>query len=104
MEEEPLFHHEVVPMYDRSIFTASEDFTPEMKCPYCNYNGRGWEKFPKPSLCGKISAAILTVICMCCLPFCCDCSIEWEWMCPSCHQCHSSQPEEAEEPQLIVCN
>ena len=80
--------HEVLPMTYRHMFVNKNDTTPLLQCPHCGYSGHGWQKFPKPSCCGKVSAILLAFLCMCCLPFCCDCSICWEWMCPSCHQMH----------------
>lgn len=90
--------HEVISMSKRLRFVNKGDTTPMMTCPLCNYSGHGWQKFPRLSTCGKVSAGFLTIVCMCCLPFCCDCSITWEWMCPACHQCHVPDPSET-QPQ-----
>ena len=89
--------HEIRPMSLRFQFVSNAQSTPLMHCPYCNFTGRGWQKFPKPSTCGKVWAIILTICCSCCCPFCCDCSISWEWMCPACHHLHSE-----DNPDLTV--
>ena len=94
IEAEPTPRHEILPMSKRSRLVDKGDTTPAMTCPHCSYSGRGWQKFPKISCCGIASAVLLTVVCMCCLPFCCNCSIEWNWMCPACHQCHKPRADE----------
>lgn len=81
--------HRVLPMVLRAQFVSDPEATPLLRCPHCKFSGRGWQRFPKPSLCGKVSAALLAPICCCCLPFCCRCSINWEWLCPECHRAHS---------------
>jgi hypothetical protein len=91
---EPEPHHEILPMSKRSKFVNRSEGTPRTMCPHCQYEGSGWQKFPKVSSCGMASAIALVFVCMCCLPFCCDCSIEWLWMCPCCHQCHRPGPDE----------
>ena len=93
-EEQALITHKILPMSKRSKFVNKDAETPRMTCPHCQYSGRGWQKFPKISCCGKASAVLLTVLCMCWAPFCCKCSIRWDWMCPACHQCHRPRPEE----------
>lgn len=89
--------HQKRPMSQRFAFVSNAQSTPSKHCPVCNFTGRGWQKFPKPSTCGKVSAGLLAFCCCCCLPFCCDCSIKWEWMCPACHHLHSEDDVGSDE-------